>query len=98
MAQDIVVTCPAGVWTQLTDADAAGEISIAVIQRGVFVLATANATPPTADEGFPLPYFANGWSQATIQEKFAGVTAAVRLWAKPIDSSRGAARVRISHA
>lgn len=98
MAQDTVVSCPSGVWTELTDTDTAGDISVAVVSGvGVLVRATTGATEPTGTDGFPLPSYGDGWSEATIGEKFTGVANADRLWARPINDGT-TAQVRISHA
>jgi len=98
MAQDTVITCTAGAWTQLTDADVAADISLSVTSmRGVLLRATTDATTPTATDGFPLPGYGDGWSEATIVEKFPGVAGAVRLWAYPIGTGTKSALVRVSH-
>jgi len=67
----------------------------------VSLQATSGTTPPTDAVG-PLELMArgNGWSEATIAEKFPGVASADTLWAKPRtkDNFRGGAIVSISHA
>lgn len=100
MARDAVIDCPAGEYTQLTDADVSTNISIEVLSEiGVELIATADATQPAATErGNTLPWRGNGWSKATIEEMFPGVAGAVRLWAKPYEVVGGSAQVRISYA
>ena len=89
MAQNTRISCPAGVWTQLTDADVAADISVMLASNvGVSLQATSNATAPTDNIG-PLELLSkgDGWSEATILEKFPGVALADRLWAKPNGST-----------
>jgi len=70
----------------------------------VMLQATADATPPTADTLGPLELLAygDGWSEATIEEKFPGVAGADRLWARTSNADIGLgskdAIVGISHA
>ena len=98
MARNDRVVCSAGTWTQLTNADATGDISVVLLSNAPVTLqATATATAPT-DEAGPVELLSrgDGWSEATIAEKFPGVTGAVRLWAKQIGGV--SAIVGISHA
>jgi len=104
MARNARITCPAGVWTRLTAADAAADISIMLANWvPVSLQATADATTPTDARG-PLELMGkgDGWSEATIVEKFPGVAAAVNIWAKPIEADIGLgavdAVIGISHA
>ena len=97
MAQNTRISCPTAAWTQLTDADTAGDISVALIKGPVLLQATADATPPTGVTGFPLTAIGDGWSEATIVEKFPGVAGAVRLWAYPDRSDSAGAIVQVSH-
>jgi len=103
MAQNTRISCPAGEWTQLTDADASADISVMLANWvPVSLQATTDATTPTDARG-PLELLSkgDGWSEATILEKFPGVAAAVRLWAKPVEADIGLgaidAVVGISH-
>jgi len=55
-----------------------------------WLAATATSTPPTDDFGpFHLLSRGDGWSEATILQKFPGIAAAARLWAKPIAPAAG---------
>lgn len=101
MARNARVACPYGVWTQLTNADASGDISVMLAESGVPVTlqATVTDTPPTDDLGpFELLNYGDGWSEGTIAAKFPGVAGALRLWAKPNGLSGMGADVSISHA
>jgi len=99
MAQNTRKVCAAGAWTQLTDADAAADVTVMLASDvPVSIQATTGATAPTDDIGpFYLLQIGDGWSEATIVEKFPGVAGALRLWAKPLGSERSAI-VSISHA
>lgn len=102
MAQNTRKACPAGVWTQLTNADVSTDVTVMLASDvPVSLQATTDATAPTDDIGpLELLQYGDGWSEATIAEKFPGV-AAVRLWAKPKAENPVAARdsvVSISHA
>ena len=97
MVQNAFITCPSGIWTKLNNADLAGDLSIALIDGAVVLQASAAATLPDADanEGLPLLSHGDGWSEATILEKFPGVTGADNLFAKPLHGT--SARVYITH-
>lgn len=96
MATDAEVTCPVGSWTKVVN-NIATDVTFSVIsQTGVYVLATAADSAPTEARGWPLPWFGNGWNQATLAELFPGISSAAYLWAKP--SGGKDALVRISHA
>lgn len=98
MANNTRVACPAGAWTQITNGDAAADISIMLASvQPVSLQATVGAVTPTDDSGpLELLSYGDGWSEATIAEKFPGVAGALRVWAKP----RGylASLVGVSHA
>lgn len=87
MARHAQVTCAFDAWTELTNAeDATGDISIELLTDNtpIWLEATATGTAPAGAEGtFSLIRFGDGWSEATIAEKFPGVSGAVRLWARP---------------
>lgn len=97
MARNEDVALPAGAWTQLTNADCTGDISV-MLSTGypVSLQATVGAVTPT-DETGPLHLLSegDGWSEATIVEKFPGVAGANRLYAKPMGSRDSA--VGVSH-
>ena len=98
MAQNTFVTLPKGVWTAITNADVAADISIALIDGRCAIQATAtggSAPAASSDDGLPLLSHGDGWSEATIAEKFPGVATAVLLFGKPLDNED--ARVYVSH-
>lgn len=96
MARNELVNCPAGSWTQLTNAAVTGDVSMALIDGTAEILATAGATPPADDaRGLPVLSHGDGFSEATIAEKFPGVASADRLWAKPLTSD--ACNIYITH-
>jgi hypothetical protein len=83
-------------WTQLTDGDIATDISLALLNDAkVFLQATTDGTAPTTADGLPLLRFGDGWSEATIAEKFPGVASATRVWAY---SPNSAVDIYLSHA
>lgn len=97
MAQNTRVSCPAGVWTKLTNALVETDLSLMLASVATVSLqATAGTTAPTIDAGpLELLSYGDGWSEATIFAKFPGVAAADTLWAKP--RSGRPALVGISH-
>lgn len=99
MARNANVTCPTGQWTQLTDTDVTGDVTVALISGGPVLLnVTTGATEPSSAEGAPLIFYGDGWSEATIAEKFPGVASGDRLWARPDRSDSASAVVFISYA
>ena len=105
MAKNARVTCPQGVWTKLNAADVATDISIMLanrVQVSLQVTATGGDTPTDVVGPLELLSYGDGWSEATIVEKFPGVANAVNIYAKPRnnqDAGLGArdAVVSISH-
>jgi hypothetical protein len=96
MAQDAKISVPRATWTELTDTDTAGDITLALLNDAtVYLQATTGATAPTTNDGMPLMSFGDGWSEATIVEKFPGVASADRLWAY---SPNADVQIYISHA
>ena len=99
MARDqATITCPDGVWTQLTNADATA-ITFAVLSGSVFLRATTDTTTPTEDHGIPYRK-GEGELQKTISELFY-LASADRVWAKPMSISGGSsdqAAVYVDHA
>lgn len=95
MARNDNVSIPAGVWTQLTNADVT---EIRVQNRSgytVELMATADTTQPTNSEGaIVMP--PNGLLAAdiTLAQLWPGVSGAVRVWAKCTQ----AADLGVSHA
>lgn len=102
MAINTRVSCPHGVWTQLTNADSTTDVSVMLAGDPavpVSLQATVGATPPTDAVGpFELLRRGDGWSEGTIVSKFPGVAGANRLWAKPAGLDGMAAIVSISSA
>lgn len=91
------VSCTKGSWTKVVD-NATGDVSIALStdRTPVWLQATAADSAPSDDQGpLMLLQFGDGWSEATIEEKFPGVSSAAYLWAKPwVDD----AIIGVSHA
>ena len=91
---DAEVVCPVGAWTKVVN-NIATDVTLSVVsERGVYLIATTTDSAPTQERGHPLPWFANGWNQATLAELFA-LTGAAYLWAKPLAGQ--AAIVRVQH-
>ncbi len=93
MAQNTRITVAAGdTWVRLTATDTDGDLSIMLASTTpVMLQATAGSTPPTAGTLGPLALlsYGDGWSEATILEKFPGVAAADNLWARRLDANIG---------
>ena len=99
MAQDQqTVACPAGVWTQLTNADAT-VITFEVLSGQVYIRFTTDTTTPTEAHGM---LYQRG--QGELEKAIADMTAlagADRVWAKPVSTSGGnsdQAAVYVDHA
>ena len=105
-ARNARVTVPAGgEWVALTSVICATDISIMLANnRPIMLQATSGTSAPTDDTLGPLELlsYGDGWSEATIAEKFPGVAAADYLWARTSDVNYGLgagdAIVGISHA
>ena len=100
-ARNAVVTLPVGVWTQITNGAATGDISLELLSGGpIAIQATSAESAPSTnpEEAFSLEIRGDGWSEATIVEKFPGVAGADHLWGRPINPSNGSAKVHVSHA
>lgn len=82
MAQNQVkVSCPAGVWTQLTNGNVT-EATFQVQTSAVWIRFTADATTPTEERGLQ---YQEG--EGELQKAIADLTSlsgAVRIWAKPL--------------
>lgn len=78
---DARVSVPRETWTKLID-NATGDVSIALLTTAtVYIQATAADSAPSDEDGMPLFSAGDGWSEATILEKFPGVATAAYLWA-----------------
>jgi len=105
MAKNARVACPVGVWTKLNAADVATDISLMLANNvpvSLQATATGGATPTDNVGPLELLSYGDGWSEATILEKFPGVAVAVNIYAKPRDSQSAGmsaqdAVVSISH-
>jgi len=99
MARDQVqVTCPAGAWTQLTNADVTS-ITFQAQEGDVFIRFTTDATTPTEAAGIVYgvtPGNRQGELNRSILD-LTNLSGADRVWAKPLDVSR-AAVVYVDHA
>ena len=79
-----VEPCPAGQWTQLTNADVT-EITLQVLYGGdVYIRFTTDTTTPTEAQG-ALWKSGDGVLQAPITD-LTYLSGAVRVWAKPVAS------------
>ncbi len=104
MARNARISCPAGAWTRLTAADAAGDISVMLanwVPISIQAMPTGSTAPTDIRGPLELMSKGDGWSEATIAEKFPGITDALNLWAKPVEADTGLgaldAVVGISH-
>lgn len=88
MPEQTTKTIPAdGTWTRINTAAIAGDLSIALLNPvPIWLTATTDTTTPTNEIGpLTLNYPGNGWSEATISEKFPGTgtgSNAAYLWGK----------------
>ena len=106
MAKNARVACPVGVWTKLNAADVSTDISIMLandVPVSLQVTATGGAAPTDVVGPLELLSYGDGWSEATIEEKFPGVASAVNIYAKPRENQTAGlgafdAVVSISHA
>lgn len=83
-ARDDVITVPRATWTKLSNGSVLTDITVILLADTlVFLKATTADTAPTGTTGAPLTAYANGWSEATLAEKFTGVdlSSAAYLWA-----------------
>lgn len=78
---DQSVSVPAATWTKLVD-NATTDVSVALLTSAtVYLQATSADSAPGDTDGMPLFSAGDGWSEATILEKFPGVANAAYLWA-----------------
>jgi hypothetical protein len=93
-----VVECPAGVWTQLTNADTA-DISFHVMAGAIEVRATADTTAPAAtDRGYLYRNDGQEYHEGELRvdlTAFADDIVPVRLFARPPNGRP--ARVLVDH-
>jgi hypothetical protein len=86
MAQNQVpVTCPAGVWTQLTNSDVT-EATFQVQTSDVYIRFTTDTTTPTEARGLLYPQ-----GEGELQKLMTDLTSlagADRIWAKPVGGRR----------
>jgi hypothetical protein len=72
-AKSAWVTCAKGTFVQLTDnAGATGDVSVVLVggHMAWLIPATSTTPPTTIDDGLPVYTHGDGWSEATIPEKF----------------------------
>ena len=93
MARNARVTIPAGgAWVALTAAIVATDVSVMLASHTpVMLQATSGTSAPADDSTGPLELlsYGDGWSEATIAEKFPGVASADYLWARQAGVSAG---------
>ena len=83
MAQNqIIVTCPVGVWTQLTNADVT-VASFQVRKAATQIRFTADATQPDADDDAGYIYGPMEGEKLSALSDITPLAGAVRIWAKP---------------
>jgi hypothetical protein len=92
MAQNTTVTLTAGVWTQLTNANATNIMWENREGYSILVKGTADATQPTDDLGAVEYPGRTGERSVVLADFFPGITA-VRLWGY----CNSDARVMVSH-
>lgn len=81
MAQSTDVTLTAATWTQITNADATGNITFQnKTGDRLWVKATVNTTQPTNFDGSIAYEPLQGESLKTLAQIFTGLTSPVRLW------------------
>ena len=86
MAQNqIKVSCPAGSWTQLTNADAT-EMTFQVQSGSVYVRFTTDTTTPTETIG--LEYKEGEGELQKLMTDLTSLASADRAWAKPVGGRR----------
>ena len=96
-ARDATVELPADTWTQITNGETTGDVSICVTEGWpILIQATTSASAPSDTDGMILAEFGHGWSEATIAEKFPGLTSPDHLYGRPLRSGV-AAKVYVSH-
>lgn len=93
MARDqVVLTCPAGEWTELTNADVTA-ITFQVLAGPVFIRFTTGSTP-TEVKG--MVYDDGQGELAKSISDLVNLASADRVWARPVGSSPG--EVFVDHA
>jgi hypothetical protein len=86
MAQNqVTVTCPAGVWTQLTNADAT-EATFQVQTSDIYIRFTTDTTTPTETRG--LLYKEGEGEIQKLMTDLTSLASADRMWAKPVGGRR----------
>lgn len=94
MAQYTDIPLIAGDWTQLTNADAAGDITFQnKTGDAIWIKATVDGTKPTNFDGSVRYEYLEGETESTIAELIPGLTAPDRLWAW----SHNGGKVALSH-
>ena len=88
------ITCPDGVWTQLTNADATS-ITFQVLSGEVYVRYTTDTTTPTEAHGV-LYQRGEGVTKTTIAN-LTHLASADRAWAKPTGVGADQAAVYVDH-
>jgi hypothetical protein len=95
----VVVECPAGVWTELTNANA-DEITFQVLAGAVEVRATVGATAPSAtDRGYFYRSDGQEYHEGELRIEIAEFTLAAganRVFARPTNARP--ARIIVDHA
>lgn len=93
-----IVNCPAGQWTELTNADAE-DITFQVLAGSVEVRATEDATPPTTtDRGYFYRNDALEYHEGELRVNlnvFADSITAKRMFARPVNGRP--ARLIVDH-
>lgn len=94
----VPITCPAGSWTQLTNADVT-EITFHVLQGDVYIFFTTGETAPVSSTGLVFSE-RTGVLGKPISE-MTDLVGADRVWAKPVANNGSVldkAVVHVDHA
>lgn len=94
MAQNTTLDIPAGVWTQLTDADVTSITFQNLSMNFIIVKATTDTTAPTTSDGSIRYNPGQGQMNVLLSDMYPGLSGRDRLWVY----TETPARVFVSHA
>jgi len=90
MSRNVTVNCPAGEWTELTNAENCSTDMTVVLKSWntpALIQATTSGTAPSTVDGLPLLEYGNGFKESTLAEIFTGLASPVRLWGRPLETN-----------
>ena len=96
MPQNVTVTAPSGVWTQLTDANVTNITFQNVSAPIMLIKGTVGATAPTDTAGALNYERGQGERNVALADLFPGVSGVNRVWAYASNGAQGS--VMVSHA